>query len=953
MKLKYILLTLCLIASFNLSARDIQIVTSVTTKITLNEAVDFHLTDKETPITGEGEVNLASEDAWLYFNSIKPSVVLSELKDRIKINGEALDSGNNARIGIYGHGAVIIPHGKDYQPLETYTERNYEGPAVRYSTNRYYSNNPPSYPPDIPDNPENKSKWDYYRNYQALCVPLEQDNSIRSFRLKKGYMATFANEPDGLGYSRVFIADKEDLLVPEFPELLDKKVSFVRVIKWEQVSKKGWVGSIDKNQPEGLKYVREQCDKTESTWFYNWSPTTTWTDNPAVTSPNCNQEFVPHKWGVGGNLNEMLSAVNAPNLLGYNEPDDANQANVSVETALKDWPSLMQTGLRLGSPAIAKSNNPSAWLYRFMDECNKKNYRVDFIAIHCYWGGKTPQEWYNELKAIYDKTKRPIWITEWNNGANWTKEPWPSGDAAKRAKQLNDLTGILEVMDTTSFIERYSIYNWVEEYRAIIEFGSSNPNRGKLTPAGEYYAANNSEIAYNGLHDFVPVWTIREAPELSIGYDKGHNKVELSWSDYNKELITEFIVEQSSDGITFNEEAKTIPTAGINRYMLSPLNSEEARGGSVYYRIRSKAYNQAEKLSNVVQYNLVENEQNNPVITNMKIKKEPSVYVLSKSSEKKPVILLGTPTFRNQQPLVAQALNVSGHAFEIKLDNWAYMGDPVILNPDTIALMALPDQGTFNLGEITLKAGSLCDVGQEWKPVAFESPFDQVPVVIASRTTRNNNCAASVRVRNVTETGFEIKLQYEKARTSLFTGEDVHFIAATPGQGVYKKKKIQVGRSSEAVVGDYYNPATINFGETFRNPAFFGFMQTESDDITAALRIKERGLNYATLFKEREKSTSSAVVSKEILGWLIIETDENNSSEINEKRYPEMLINYNPQTKKVSLSGNGLMTNADIYSITGQLLKSKKSVYELDLDDLQTGIYLLKVDKRCVKIIIG
>src|SRR5665647_255712 len=125
---------------------------------------------------------------------------------------------------------------------------------------------------------------------------------------------------------------------------------------------------------------------------------------------------------------------------------------------------MLRTGLRIGSPACTNFS----WLYQFMDSCKARNYRVDYVAVHGYWGGKTPQNWYNDLKYIHDRTGRPIWITEWNNGANWTSEWWPSDVPSQQAKQLADIKGILTVLDTAHFIERYSIYNWVEDKRAMI-----------------------------------------------------------------------------------------------------------------------------------------------------------------------------------------------------------------------------------------------------------------------------------------------------------------------------------------------------------------------------------------------------------------------------------------------------------------------------------------------------
>ena len=90
----------------------------------------------------------------------------------------------------------------------------------------------------------------------------------------------------------------------------------------------------------------------------------------------------------------------------------------------------MQTGMRLGSPATTDFN----WLYNFMNECRQRNYRVDYVVVHAYWGGLSATEWYQKLKVIHQRTKRPLWIKKWNNGANWTKESWPSSQNEQYAK---------------------------------------------------------------------------------------------------------------------------------------------------------------------------------------------------------------------------------------------------------------------------------------------------------------------------------------------------------------------------------------------------------------------------------------------------------------------------------------------------------------------------------------
>ena len=432
--------------------------------------VDRHLSGT-SPIDASQIINLEIKD-WLFFDDVKPNDVIARYQDNIRISGESMSPDVNCRVLIYRHGAVVVPQSYDYSALTLFKGDHLTGDSEDMQKALYYSNHPSE---DAPD---------------SMRKELALDNKARSFILRRGYMATLATEGDGMGYSRVFVADTADLVVDVLPDLLLEKVSFVRVLPWQYVSKKGWAGSKWSSMPEGLKYVEEQADYTNSTWFYNWGTSATSTTNPNRQGKNYNQEFVPEVWGSTSNTTKMYALTDVCQLMGFNEPDHSEQSNVSVEKAIELWPKLMKTGMRLGSPATTNFS----WLYSFMNECRKKNYRVDYVVVHAYWGGLSGLEWYNKLKDIYDHTHRPIWIKEWNNGANWTKETWPSGTSEQQAKQLRDLKEILTVMDTCSFVERYSIYNWVEDKRAII-LGST----AKLTPAGEYYA--NDQPDYFFRHD--------------------------------------------------------------------------------------------------------------------------------------------------------------------------------------------------------------------------------------------------------------------------------------------------------------------------------------------------------------------------------------------------------------------------------------------------------------------
>ena len=145
-------------------------------------------------------------------------------------------------------------------------------------------------------------------------------------------------------------------------------------------------------------------------WYYAWSGTA-----PCANGP----EFVPQIWGSWKKLDWVPTPAKAVSkgakyLLGFNEPDGAGQANLSVDDAIALWPDFNQPGVLIGSPAVAGQED---WLPNFMTQVAAKKLRVDFIAIHWYgWNAGSC----NDVKAFEGKIiwaeqwQRPIWVTEWS-----------------------------------------------------------------------------------------------------------------------------------------------------------------------------------------------------------------------------------------------------------------------------------------------------------------------------------------------------------------------------------------------------------------------------------------------------------------------------------------------------------------------------------------------------------
>lgn len=447
---RFFCIAFCLVALGNWATADLYIDNQVQTYVSLSGTVvymtatsELHLTSAATPLSG-CTVHLNSVNAWLFLEGVKPSAVnTSAYLNQIRVSGAAAALNTNVRIVEYGAGTVVIPHSSTFQPLRVFTDDNFKGSSA------------------------NLSQYTAY-NTSSLGT---MANAISSFILKRGYTATFAQNQDGTGYGKNYVAQDCDLEIAVLPTKLDDKINFVRVFPWRWVSKKGACDDWPLDLNPG--------------WWYDWgSGTSSTQDNQYVAMRH-------HEYNGGwDSLNRNWGANGVNHLLGHNEPDKTDQANMTVSEVLSVWPNLLATGLRLGSPATSDGGRNS-WLYPFVAAADDSDLRVDFVSVHYYWcynptdpsGAAT--QMYNFLKDVHDNTGRPIWVTEWNNGANWTGCTDPTYEQNRVLVEA-----MMNMMDSTPWIERYAIFSRVEWMR------QTHYDTGGLTPMGQMYRDQIAPLSY-------------------------------------------------------------------------------------------------------------------------------------------------------------------------------------------------------------------------------------------------------------------------------------------------------------------------------------------------------------------------------------------------------------------------------------------------------------------------
>lgn len=481
----------------------------------------LHLTGME-PIAG-GKIVMEGDAATVIFEGTACSEVREKYLGSIFIDGRPFDEAID-RLSIYGNGCEVIPEGW-LLPLVVYNGEKCTGDTMHIARDIYYRG-------------RKVARKDSHLPQVLLG---DFDNNIRSFRLKRGFRATFANNNNGTGYSRVFTATDSDLVVDTMPEGLEF-ASFIRVSRADRIGKRGICGL-------------ELAALTRSSWYYSWGAS----DDSAPDF-----EFVPMRhnmWWDG--WDKIESRVNTADVLGYNEPDHTDQSDITPDDAILNWNDFMHSGLRVGSPAPDAIEKD--WLKRFLATADSLNYRVDFVATHMYWNNQDPAWLTGKISSLCRDVYggRPMWITEWNNGANWTNEYWPDAKGTRLDAEFNVildengkqstvdrphtrnnsevqvkwLGAMLKAFDECDWLERHSFYNWVQDARAV-------ELEGKLTPAGKVFADFRSRPGFSRATEYVHRWHIAPPfPRLKT-YS---NYCTLQFYDHNGETGVSYTIERRID----------------------------------------------------------------------------------------------------------------------------------------------------------------------------------------------------------------------------------------------------------------------------------------------------------------------------------------------------------------------------------------------------------------------
>lgn len=946
---KKLLVTTTLTLGFTLLTMAQNVKTSVgqvTDNVAISTNTDYVITSDE-PFTTTGSVDIKNtEHAVVIIKKIRPSVVIKQWLGHIYINGAKAVNGTNCQVKMYDRGAIILPYDKNIAPLTCYTEPNFGGTAC----NTYREGNTGGYMNTL--------------NAETL------NNQIRSFKLKRGYMVTFALGTSGWGYSRCFIADQSDLEIANMPTNMDARVSSYRIFPWYNAHKAGLAsnGNLDHNIKVG------------SSWCYDWAQGNESTLPDVEWVPNHIYEDWPSSATCGSRSGSCHMKTN-------NEPgNSADDRPQSVDVVLDNWQNLMRTGMRLCS----ESSHDGSWSHfrAFIDSIDARGWRCDLLDLHCYWG----QSSFGDFSNYYNNYGgRPIWISEWVWGASWNAGNWSSGgifaqapdgknsfSTANQQKCYDGTVPILQKLNASPYVERYAYWNGEADASKILK-------DGQLSILGQYYANMDEGLGYNASIQKIPNVVTTAPTNLKTTYQKSTDRVTLSWIDKNGDMVDSIVVETMSDGESKFKWAGNVDVKDLNGKTISYSYNLPAEYGEVTYRIAVYPIGKKTALySNEAKYSKPKANGNGvwQFGTIAKPSASQSVSVaFTPAYTDTPALLMGLMSYANKNVYASTFLYGSTalrkDGFDYATKNWTSQPnvETDFTESETVPFLAVP-VGNYTFGDKTIDVGVLN--AKDTTEVTFSTPFPEgvTPVVIATiDKAALSSRAATHKVYDITNKGFKLVVQYEMSENKNVTlNHKVAYLAAMPGttcideNGIYLTAGLGDNLVYSISRAEYFTVQNTTADGTTRTdtllmdePLVFGDFQTANCPVPVLLKqsssIAKNSTNSETgertsytqgirvqrlVDKSTAETNPDSKATADQMGWITIQTT---------RPYNPVGINGTPaaqnQAKIAIINGRIVVdgnTTYTVYTTDGKQVGQK--------DALPKGIYIVKINDQAYKVAV-
>jgi Concanavalin A-like lectin/glucanases superfamily/Bacterial Ig domain len=145
-------------------------------------------------------------------------------------------------------------------------------------------------------------------------------------------------------------------------------------------------------------------------------------------------------------------------------------------------------------------------------------------------------------------------------------------------------------------------------------------------------------------------------------------------------------------------------------------------------------------------------------------------------------------------------------------------------------------------------AGVMENVTRRWKTISFPIQFTTAPIVLGQVVSNYDGAATTYRLRNVSTTQFQVRLQEEEGADGIHSEESIAWIAIEKGSNT---TGLPFETGSKLVSS---SSMSISFLQNYIEPAFIGNVQTFNENNPAVLRLNSLSSTAANVFCQEETS---------------------------------------------------------------------------------------------------
>ncbi len=231
-----------------------------------------------------------------------------------------------------------------------------------------------------------------------------------------------------------------------------------------------------------------------------------------------------------------------------------------------------------------------------------------------------------------------------------------------------------------------------------------------------------------------------------------------------------------------------------------------------------------------------------------------------------PVVVMGPPSYVGAHPSTVRVRNVTSTGFQFQIDEWDYLDGAH--GAESIGYLVV-GAGSHLLADGTKLVAGKTTASHAWKGVSL-SGLSGTPVVLAQVAGVAESAAVTVRLRNASAAGFQIRLQEEQANDGLHAVEQINYVAIETARGATGDVRFESALTSDSI---RQTTSNVGFEQTFRStPVFLANIQSFDGTDPAALRHSSLTTTGASFFAEEERSADSEVVhASEVVGYFSLE----------------------------------------------------------------------------------